>query len=129
MVAKKNKKKVVEASNGLVKGPVTVDGCVHLSESDLLRYELLQARVIQGYQVLQIKKSEIDRLKREAEERIRVLNVEILNTTSETKSQEEELRSFQAELAKKYGLDPKEISYDDKTGKIFLKGEPVSSGT
>lgn len=133
---------VEKASNGLVfgiEGPVYPDGCLHFSPNDLIRYELLQERVQSNLQqiglnigekerVVNNANREIERIRKEANDRVTALEGTRINLVSVGKTREEELRRFQEGLSVAYnGLDLTKTSYDETSGKIFVMeadGEP-----
>ncbi|MFO0677065.1 MAG: hypothetical protein U0169_11040 [Polyangiaceae bacterium] len=107
------------------RGPVLVDGFLHFNQVDLLRYELAQAQVLNALQGIGLKKSELERLRVEHEERQRAGQGELAELTSFARAREFELQALQRELEKTYELDLTRVTYDDVSGKIMLLGEPV----
>jgi hypothetical protein len=106
-------------------GPAIVDGFLHFSQVDLLRYELAQAQVLNALQGIGLKKSELERLRVEHEERQRKGQAELAELTAFTRARELELEALQRELEKTYELDLTRVTYDDVSGKIMVLGEPV----
>jgi hypothetical protein len=106
-------------------GPVLVDGFLHFSQVDLLRYELAQAQVLNALQGIGLKKSELERLRVAHEERQRSGQAEVSELTSFARARELELQALQRELEKSYGLDFTRVTYDDVSGKLMVLGEPV----
>lgn len=125
----------VQQSTGLtfsIEGPVYLDGCLHFSPNDLIRYELLQERVTSVLQQIGLNTAEkertanaankeIERISKEAKDKIAALDGARLSLVSTGKTREEELRKFQLGLGVLYnGLDIQKISYDDSSGRIFV---------
>jgi hypothetical protein len=106
-------------------GPVVVDGFLHFSPVDLLRYELAQAQVLNALQGIGLKKAELERLRAEHEERQRKGQSDLAELTAHARSREVELEALQRELAETYELDLTRVTYDDVTGRIMVLGEPV----
>ena len=106
-------------------GPVLIDGFLHFNQVDLLRYELAQAQVLNALQGIGLKKSELERLRVEHEERQRAGHSELAELTSFARGRELELQALQRELEKSYELDLTHVTYDDVSGKIMVLGEPV----
>jgi hypothetical protein len=106
-------------------GPVFADGFLHFNQVDLLRYELAQAQVLNALQGIGLKKSELERLRVEHEERQRVGQVELAELTSFARGRELELQTLQRELERTYELDLTRVTYDDVSGKIMILGEPI----
>lgn len=108
------------ATDRLLEGPVHVDGNLHFSKTDLLIYENAQLELQTLLQQVALKRNEADRIKREAEEKIRQLNVEVTTLSSLSKGKQERLEQLHEEVRQVYKVDPQKMAYDDKTGKITI---------
>ena len=106
-------------------GPQIIDGFLFFGEKDLLRYELMQHKVINALQALGLKKREMEQAKVDYEQRQRMFQLEIADLASIGKTQESALRESQKSLEETYNLDLSTVTYDDVTGKIMFLGEPV----
>lgn len=107
-------------------GPRTIEGILYFGEKDLLRYELQQTKFINSIQAYRIRKEEKGQFERDAAQRLKMFEVEIADLKALSSQEEAALVAMQDELQKAYGLNLKEISYDDKTGRIMLHGESVA---
>lgn len=107
-------------------GPVLVDGYMHFSPFDLTRYELAQAKVLNAAQADRLKRSEGEQARRVYEDTIRKLNEELSVIVAAGKVAESELRALQNELEESYKLDFSQVTYDDRTGKISVLGNPIA---
>jgi hypothetical protein len=133
---KKTTKKSAKApaagtSSPLVEGPRYVEGTMHFSPNDLVRYDLYRTRVEHALQQITINRSEAEAVKRRAEEDIRRIQSHSHQLMNEAKVREEEFKAFQSAIGETYSLDMKQVSYDDRSGKLYLNAQeiPASSGT
>lgn len=108
-------------SNG--KGPVFVDGYLHLSPFDLARYELAQGKVANTAQAIALKKHEADEETRNYKARMQQKANEMAQLAQTLKVVEDELRAMQTELQAAYGLDFSKVAYDDQSGKLTVLDE------
>lgn len=110
-----------------VKGPVTVDGHMHMSEQDLFHFELAQERIQSVLQQVQLNTLRAAEIKRQAEEQIRTLQSNNNQLAGIKMQREKELKDLRDAMSRAYGgLDWTKVSYDDKTGKIFVDNQPLA---
>ena len=125
-----------EAKPPAASGPVVVDGFLHFSERDLLRYELAQHKIANSLQAVGLKKSAIVAAEKEKGEaiakaekdfdaKVRALHGDIAGLTSILKQEEASFLTLQGELASVYDLDLSQVTYDTESGKILVLGETV----
>lgn len=107
-------------------GPIIVDGFLHFSPLDLARYELAQAKVLNALQSIGLKRSELETARRQFEDRSRAISAELEQIVAISRKNESELMGLQSELQTTYGLDFKQVAYDDVSGKITVLGSPVT---
>lgn len=110
-----------------IKGPVSVDGQMHMSEQDLFHFELAQERVQSVMQQIQLNTLRAADIKRQAEEQVRVLTSNNNQLAAIKMMREKELACVREAMYKAYNmLDWTKVSYDDKTGKIFIDNQPLA---
>lgn len=114
-----------------VEGPVVIDGFKCLSSNDLIRLDLLLEktlhckslqRAIAG-DIARIKTEateQVDRITREANGKIQSLTQQVAVHGAEQPRLEAELEAYRQALAGAYDLDMSRVSYDDRSGKIFV---------
>jgi len=115
--------KAVEAVD--VAGPKEVDGFLHFSELDLLRYELLQHKVANSLQAFGMKQLEAQKGRLEQERQNVLWNGELVSLQLIAKQQQAELKKFQDAVQARYKLDLSTVSYDIATGKITIHGAAI----
>lgn len=130
--AKKTKRKVKVSPRGRAKKRslhhVDDEGLLCFTSHDLARYELAQHRVLNDSQAIKLRKSEIERANIEAAQKVAKLTSEIKMLVNAQKEHAVELKALQDEIGSTYNIDMSQVSYDDATGRIYLNGNPVSTG-
>jgi len=108
-----------------IAGPKEVDGFLHFSELDLLRYELLQHKVANSLQAFGMKQLEAQKGRLEQERQNVLWNGELVSLQLIAKQQQAELKKFQDAIQARYKLDLSAVSYDINTGKITIHGAAI----
>jgi len=129
MTKKKKKAYRSKLNENELSGPIIFDDYLYFSPLDLTRYELAQHKLANSLQGIKLKQAEIERVRKKAEDDIRTLNTAILQLQSTVKIQEQELKELQESIGELYKIDMSVVSYDDKTGKLFIEDEPLSVKT
>lgn len=101
-------------------GPVIdEEGIMYFSGYDLARYELRQERILSAGQAINLKKAEMEAIKREFAARSTAINLDLGRLNSEFKQRKSSLLALQRELSDLYGIeDFSRVTYDDETGRI-----------
>jgi cell division protein FtsB len=101
-----------------IMGPVFIDGAIHFSPKDLLRYDLIRVKIESTAKDLDLlqKEDAIARLLyekkiRELQDRQNVLNARM----HQLKAESDRIRGL---VEAKYHLDMTKVAYDDVTGKL-----------
>lgn len=99
-------------------GPLQVDDHMHFSPPDLHRYELAQYKQGHFTQAIALLRAKAEKVKREADEEVARISAEIHQTIKESNDAQAEFVKLQNEVQEVYGINLKEVTYDDKTGRI-----------
>lgn len=104
-------------------GPVVVDGLLHFSPYDLMRFELAQHKVANAFQASRLKGAELEGLARRFEDERRRLEAERVALAQAASGLEEDLAALRKELEALYQLDLTKVVYDNATGKLMVMHE------
>jgi hypothetical protein len=104
----------------ILSGPRFVEGFLHFSPYDLVRYELAQSKVVSSLQAIGLNRAKVEASRRVYEDQLRALDVEVRGLVEESQRCENTLRGLQEELGKTYKIDLSKITYDDLSGKITI---------
>lgn len=135
MAAKKRapKKSVLTPSasdteRALIDGPEYRDGTMYLSDRDLATYELARTRYESTLITLENLGHRVDKERRDANERINALKNDQLAQVKLSERLRADLVQIKDAVEAKYSVDLLNVSYDDKTGKIFENQSALIGG-
>lgn len=113
------------SSDITLSGPEIVDGMVHFSQADLLRYELAQERVrstLREVEILKLKEQVLTLEYEQTKSRLLVVTQEkISEATDASKS----LRSLQEQIEDAYNVQVRSLIYDTVTGRLSIGDSPI----
>lgn len=112
----------------LIDGPEYRDGAMYLSDRDLATYELARTRYEATLLTLENLGHRVEKERRDANERINALKNDQLGQVKLSERLRADLLQIKTEVEAKYGVDLLSVSYDDKTGKIFVNQTAVIDG-
>lgn len=113
----------------LIEGPEYRDNLMYLSDRDLATYELARTRYEATLITMENLGHRVDRERREANERIIALKNDQLAQVKLSEKLRADLLLIKDAVQEKYGVDLLNVSYDDKTGKIFENQSAVLKGS
>lgn len=117
---KKPGSKIKVEEEQLKKGPVWIDGYLHMSLYDLNRYMHFYLAVNNAQQAMALKRSAIEETKRNANDRIAGLTREAAQLDVDMKRYSEKFRSLIVELTNLYDIPFEDVVIDDDTGRISV---------
>lgn len=135
MAAKKRSAKKVAAPSHaaserpLIEGPEYRDNLMYLSDRDLATYELARTRYEATLITMENLGHRVEKERREANERINALKNDQLAQVKLSEKLRADLVLIKDAVQEKYGVDLLNVSYDDKTGKIFENQSAVLKGS
>lgn len=115
------------AERPLIDGPQYRDGMMYLSERDLATYELARTRYEAAIVTMENLAHRVEKERREANERINALKNDQLTQARASERLRADLMLIKGAVEEKYGVDLLNVSYDDRTGKIFENQAAVTN--
>jgi hypothetical protein len=125
---KKTAKRAVAAKLFTFEGPVFIEGVMHLSPMDLMKFELVQAKYANLAQAAVLKRNEMDEVQRTFTDKMHRLRQEASQLKVGVKDSGVALEQAKSELQEVYGIDLTKVIYDDQSGKVHVMqddGEPI----
>jgi len=119
----------VASERPLIEGPEYRDGLMYLSDRDLATYELARTRYESTLITMENLGHRVEKERRDANERINALKNDQLAQVKASEKLRAELLLIKDAVQEKYGVDLLNVSYDDKTGKIFENQSAVLKGS
>jgi hypothetical protein len=113
----------------LIEGPEYRDNLMYLSDRDLATYELARTRYESTLITMENLGHRVEKERRDANERINALKNDQLAQVKASEKLRAELLLIKDAVQEKYGVDLLNVSYDDKTGKIFENQSAVLKGS
>lgn len=120
---------VPSSERPLIDGPEYRDGTMYLSDRDLATYELARTRYESTLLAMENLGHRVEKERREANERINALKNDQLTQVKLSEKLRADLIQIKDAVESKYGVDLLNVSYDDKTGKIFENQTAISRGS